>query len=81
MQIINDQIPATGALPENYQEVLSWKVTGKPIRVIALNVFGVTLFVIFGMVFSSITIRVGKLPFYSQGKIERTRANHRYRLS
>jgi len=31
-------------------------------RVIALNIFGVLLFVIFGMIFSSIAIRVGKLP-------------------
>jgi hypothetical protein len=51
-----------GALPENYQEVLSWKVTEKPMRVIALNIVGIILFVIFGVVFSSIAIRVGKLP-------------------
>ena len=57
-----------GALPEDYHEVLSWKVTGKPIRVIVLNVFGVILFVIFGMVFSSIAIRVGKLP--SDGNLQ-----------
>jgi len=61
MQTINDQIPASGSLPENYQEVLSWKVTGKPMRVIALNIFGVLLFVIFGMIFSSLAISVGKL--------------------
>jgi len=63
-----DKIPVMGALPENYQEVLSWKVTGKPIRVIVLNVFGVILFVIFGMIFSSIAIRVGKLP--SDGNLQ-----------
>jgi hypothetical protein len=39
MQTINDQIPASGVLPDDYQEVLSWKVTGKPMRVIALNIF------------------------------------------
>lgn len=50
------------ALPENYQEVLSWKVTEKPIRVIALNIAGLILFVIFGTIFSSIAIRLGKLP-------------------
>ena len=62
MQTTIDQIPASGTLPENYHEVLSWKVTGKPMRVIALNLAGVLLFVIFGMGFSSIAIRVGKLP-------------------
>ena len=63
-----DKIPVMGALPENYQEVLSWKVTGKPIRVIVLNIVGVILFVIFGMIFSSIAIRVGKLP--SDGNLQ-----------
>ena len=62
MQTINDTIPASGALPENYQEVLSWKVTGKPIRVIALNIVGVILFVIFGMIFSSMAFGLGKMP-------------------
>jgi hypothetical protein len=61
MQTTNDQIPASGALPDDYQEVLSWKVTGKPMRVIALNIFGVILFVIFGMIFFSIAISVGKM--------------------
>ena len=63
-----DKIPVMGALPENYQEVLSWKVTGKPIRVIVLNIVGVILFVIFGMIFFSIAIRVGKLP--SDGNLQ-----------
>ena len=55
-------MPASGALPENYQEVLSWKVTGKPMRVIALNIVGVFLFIIFGMIFSSLAISVGRMP-------------------
>ena len=62
MQTINDPIPASGALPDHYQEVLSWKVTGKPMRVIVLNILGVLLFIIFGMVFSSIAISVGRMP-------------------
>jgi len=62
MQTINDQIPTSGSLPDDYQEILSWKVTGKPMRVIALNVFGVILFIIFGMIFSSLAISLGKLP-------------------
>jgi hypothetical protein len=62
MQKTIDQISASGALPDNYQEVLSWKVTGKPMRVIALNIVGVLLFIIFGMIFSSIAIRLGMMP-------------------
>jgi len=62
MQKIIDQIPTSGALPDDYQEVLSWKVTGKPMRVIALNIVGVFLFIIFGMIFSSIAIRLGRMP-------------------
>ena len=62
MQTVNDQISTSGALPDNYQEVLSWKVTGKPVRVIVLNILGILLFIVFGMVFSSIAISVGKMP-------------------
>ena len=65
MQTLNDTISASGALPENYQEVLSWKVTEKPMRVIALNIAGLILFVIFGMIFSSMAFGLGKIP--SQG--------------
>ncbi len=61
MQTINDSISASGLLPDDYQEVLSWKVTGKPMRVIALNIVGILLFIIFGMIFSSIAIRLGKV--------------------
>jgi len=61
MLTINDQIPASGVLPDNYQEVLSWKVTGKPMRVIVLNILGILLFIIFAVIFSSVAISVGKL--------------------
>jgi hypothetical protein len=62
MQTINDQISTSGSLPEKYQEVLSWKVTGKPMRVIVLNILGILLFIIFGMIFSSMAFRLGKMP-------------------
>ena len=61
MQTINDQIPISGSLPDDYQEVLSWKVTGKPMRVLALNIFGVILFILFGMIFSILAIGLGKM--------------------
>ena len=62
MQTINDQIPASGTLPSDYREVLSWNVTGKPMRVIVLNIIGILLFVIYGMIFSSLAVSVGKMP-------------------
>lgn len=62
MQTIRDRALASGSLPDDYEEVLSWKVTGKPIRAIALNIVGVILFVIFGMIFFSLAIRLGKMP-------------------
>jgi hypothetical protein len=59
---MNDQIPTSGSLPDNYQLVLSWKLTGKPIRVITVNILGVILFVIFGLIFSRLAFSLGKLP-------------------
>jgi len=66
MAKINNPILTSGTLPNDYQEAMSWKVTEKPIRVIALNIFGLFLFVIFGVIFSSIAISLGKLPLESQ---------------
>ncbi len=68
MKTINDQIPASGILPDNYQEVLSWKLTGKPMRVIAMNILGIFLFVIFGFIFSWLAFSLGNLP--SEGEIK-----------
>jgi hypothetical protein len=61
------QFPASGALPDNFQEVLSWKVTEKPLRLIVLNILGILLFIIFGMIFSSMAFRLGKMP--SEGNL------------
>jgi hypothetical protein len=61
MKTINDQIPASGTLPDNYQEVLSWKFTEKPMRVIAMNILSLFLFVIFGWIFSWLAFNLGKL--------------------
>ena len=58
--------PASGSLPGDYQEVLSWKVTGERSRVITLNILGVVLFIIFGLIFSGLATSLGKLP--SEGK-------------
>jgi hypothetical protein len=70
MKTINDQIPASGTLPDNYQEVRYWTITGKPMRVIAMNILSVFLFVIYGWIFSWLAFNLGKLP--SEGEIRIT---------
>jgi hypothetical protein len=52
----------SGSLPDSYQEVLYWRITGEPGRVIALNIVGVLLFIGFGALFSTLAVRVGRLP-------------------
>lgn len=54
--------PVSGSLPNNYQEVLYWRLTEKRIRVIILNILGLFLFVIFGLLFSSLAASLGNLP-------------------
>jgi hypothetical protein len=62
MTEIHSTVPIKGTLPDDYQEAFSWKVTGKPMRVIVLNIVGVLLFVIYGMIFSRLAVSVGKMP-------------------
>lgn len=62
MSTSNDPNFHSGSLPDGYQEVLYWRITGEPGRVIALNIVGILLFIGFGSLFSTLAIRVGKLP-------------------
>lgn len=62
LQSYNDSNLTPGSLPDNYQEVLSWRVTGQPGRVIALNVLGTFLLMGFGWIFFTLAVRLGKLP-------------------
>lgn len=68
MSEISDSTPTSGSLPNNYQEVLYWKVTEKPIRIIALNILGVLLLVIFGLIFSRLAASLGNLS--SEGEFK-----------
>jgi hypothetical protein len=52
---------APGKLPDGYSEVLCWNITGKPIRVIGLQILGVFAFITFGLVFSAIVVNLGKI--------------------
>lgn len=51
-----------GTLPPRYAEVLYWRITGKPARLIALNIAGLFLVVVFGVIFFGLAIRLGKPP-------------------
>jgi len=62
MPEITHFIPASGSLPNGYQEVLNWRVTGKPGRVIAVQILGVFSLVIFGVIFSGLAVTLGKSP-------------------
>jgi hypothetical protein len=62
----NDSIPTSGSLPIDYQEVLNWRVTGKPGRVIAVQTLAVLALVIFAVIFSGLAVTLGKSP--TQGK-------------
>ena len=61
---------APGILPNEYQEVLSWKVTGKPIRTILLNLAGLFLILVFGGLFFSIASILGKFKVVSQFRFD-----------
>jgi len=58
----NNNAPVSGSIPDDYQEILHWKLTEKPIQVIVLQIVGIILFVIFGLILFRIAIGVGKLP-------------------
>jgi hypothetical protein len=66
----NKTILASGSLPNDYQEVLYWKVMEKPSRVIILNILAGLLFVIFGLIFSSLAVSLGKLHGFRFGLSE-----------
>jgi hypothetical protein len=62
MQKTNSPLPASTLLPNDYQEVLYWRVTEKTSRLITLNILGILLFVVFGVLFSIPAVTLGKLP-------------------
>jgi len=66
----NNTIPVSRSLPDDYQEVLHWKVTEKRSRVIAVNIIAVLLLVIFGWWFSILAASLGKLLEFRFGLIE-----------
>jgi hypothetical protein len=57
----DEPIPVAGALPAAYHEVLYWKVTAKPSRLIGVQALALISFVLFGLLFASLAISLGKL--------------------
>lgn len=55
-------IPVSGSLPDGYQEVLAWQVTGKPARMLSIQIVAAISLVIFGFVFFRLAVTLGKLP-------------------
>jgi hypothetical protein len=57
----------SGALPDTYHEVLYWRVTDKPARVVVLQAVGVLLLLVFGVIFFNLAGSLGRMP--TQGNI------------
>ncbi|MBK8986910.1 MAG: DUF3267 domain-containing protein [Chloroflexi bacterium] len=55
-------IPVSGSLPNDYQEVLYWRVTDKPTHVIAIQILALISLVIFGLIFFVLAVSLGKMP-------------------
>ena len=56
------RVRPAGTLPNAYQEVLSWKVTASPRRVILAQALAVLSFCLFGVLFAFGAVSLGKQP-------------------
>jgi hypothetical protein len=66
MPKLHNPVLTSGSVPNDYHEILYWRVTDKRSRVLSLQILGVFFFVIFGLIFSSLAVNLGKMP--SEGK-------------
>ncbi len=51
-----------GQIPQGYHEVLYWKITGQPMRMIVLQVVSIPLFIASLLVFYGLAAWLGRLP-------------------
>jgi hypothetical protein len=51
-----------GELPPGYREALYWKISGKPARLLAMNLLGIMLFVLAWVLFSWLAATLGQAP-------------------
>jgi hypothetical protein len=61
MRNTDEPIPVAGTLPVAYHEVLYWKVTAKPSRLIGVQALALVSFILFGLLFAGLAIGLGKL--------------------
>jgi hypothetical protein len=64
MNKISEPIPVAGAVPNAYHEVLYWRVTEKLSRRIVVQALALVSFFLFGLLFVSLAISLGKLPLF-----------------
>lgn len=70
--MLNNNIPSSSSLPQDYQEVLYWTIREKPGRVILLQILSIPLFILSWVVFWGLAVRLGRLPSsfaFSTGEI------------
>jgi hypothetical protein len=58
----NPDTASSGSLPDDYQEVLYWTITGNPWRVILLQILAVPLCILAVIFFFGLAFRLGGLP-------------------
>jgi hypothetical protein len=56
-----DNTPSA-SLPDQYQQVLYWRLTSSPARLILMQALAIPLFIISGLFFFQIALYLGKLP-------------------
>jgi hypothetical protein len=54
--------PPSTSLPDHYQQVLYWKLTGNPARLILIQILAIPLLFLSGLFFYQIALHLGKLP-------------------
>jgi hypothetical protein len=59
---MNNPNPVSNSLPDGYQEILYWRITEKKSRILFMNILAIPLFIIFGLFFSALADRLGRLP-------------------
>jgi hypothetical protein len=56
-----DNTPSA-SLPDQYQQVLYWRLTGSPARLILMQALAIPLFIVSGLFFFQTALYLGKLP-------------------
>jgi len=52
----------SASLPDHYQQVLYWRLTGSPARLVLIQTLAIPLFILSGLFFFQIALHLGNLP-------------------